>query len=285
MNDYSKWDKLQDSDEEQEPKPSPELEDEAERCRVEQELVERWLRKEVVQLNKAQEPQRPPELKELAPYRKITKEELKVLAMLLVLSHFDEGKTNLDRHPQMLELARHHRWLEEDPGTLELLCRVHSQSMRKGSGGGSSGTGGPHGGATLQDTPEDQRMRQICFSGINTLAAPRKAKCAGGLLELVTMICTPASEHARELRKQWQKKEFAKDAIFASLFPDLQKYSEESQSDSGMKEVWVVLAVLLLIAIVIMLAFLGPSVPFYTRTPAPSPPAPQPFSGHAPTEL
>mmetsp|Transcript_78283 Transcript_78283/g.207762 ORF Transcript_78283/g.207762 Transcript_78283/m.207762 type:complete len:301 (-) Transcript_78283:51-953(-) len=291
MNDYSKWDKLQDSDEEPEPsRPEPERE-ELEQFRADQELVEQWLRKQVVQLNKAEGVQReqggmrppeppawqPPELnmqRELAPYRKPSKEELKTLSMLIVLSHFDDGKTNLDRHPQMLDVVRHNRWLEEDPGTLELLCRVHSQAMRKGSGGGPGGAG-PSGGAVVEVSPEEHRMRHMCLSGINTLAGPKKAGCAGGLLELVTLICTPGTDSARELRKKWQMKEFAKDAIFDSLFPDLRKYGEEGPKDSGMKEVWIVLGVFLLFVIVTLLFIFGQStMPIYSRpsSAVPSPP-------------
>mmetsp|Transcript_133771 Transcript_133771/g.416072 ORF Transcript_133771/g.416072 Transcript_133771/m.416072 type:complete len:284 (-) Transcript_133771:23-874(-) len=283
MNDYSKWDKLQDSDEEREPKAPPREEEGAEQWREDQELVERWLRKQAAQLYRCETPDRtrPPELEELAPYRKATKDELKVLAMLIVISHFEEGTTNLDRHPLMLDLARHNRWLEEDPGTLELLCRVHSQAMR----GTGAGTGGaqPPGSSAIQPSPEEVRMRNMCFSGINTLAAPRKAGCPGGMLELVTLICTPGSESARELRKKWEKKEFAKDAIFDSIFPNLRQYGEDSQSSGSMKEVWIVLAVLALFLIVAVLALFGPSVSLYRS--APSSPAPQPPTGHAQTEL
>ncbi|CAE7253111.1 unnamed protein product [Symbiodinium microadriaticum] len=51
--------------------------------------------------------------------------------MLMVLSHFEEGGTNLTRHPQLLDLVRHNRWLEEDPGAMELLCRVHNYHMKQ----------------------------------------------------------------------------------------------------------------------------------------------------------
>ena len=44
-----------------------------------------------------------------------------VLSMLMVLSHFDEGETNLTRHPQLLDLVRQNRWLEELSGTF-LSC-------------------------------------------------------------------------------------------------------------------------------------------------------------------
>mmetsp|Transcript_40140 Transcript_40140/g.93247 ORF Transcript_40140/g.93247 Transcript_40140/m.93247 type:complete len:281 (-) Transcript_40140:61-903(-) len=268
MNDYSKWDNIRDSDEEDESKarqPEPFDSEEVEKVRKDQELVERWLRKQITQLQRGEVAHRPPELRELAPYRKATKEERQVLAMLIVISHFEEGKTNLDRHPQLLELVRHHRWLEEDPGTLELLCRVQQTAMRKGKGGDGDG------GATIQEDPEEARLRDMCMSGINTLAAPKKAKCVGGLLELVTLICTPATDNARELRKKWQKKEFAKDALFESLFPDLRNYQDEISQDMGMKEVWVILAVLFLLIIVVFLIMYGPSMPVFVRSPLPAP--------------
>jgi len=275
MADYSKWDSLADSDEERESKQraAETLEaDESDRQRQDQEEVEQWLRKQVAQLQRTEEPQRPPELKELMPYRKTTKDERKVLAQLLVVSYFEEGKTNLDRHPQMLELARHHRWLEEDPGTMELLCRVHNQVMK------AAGEGAPKGAETAS---ADARMRNMCLCAINTLAAPKIAKCSGGLLELVTLICTPPTERARELRVKWQKKEFAKDAIFDSLFPDLRQHAEES-GDMGMKEIWVCLAIVALLLIVMLLMFYSPGVaPTFGRSPRPTPaPAPPPPIAH-----
>merc|ERR1712187_315025 len=102
--------------------------------------------------------------KPLAPYRQVTKEELKVLAMLIAVSDFEEGETNLTRHPQLLDLVRHHRWLEEDPGTLELLCRVHNAHMRRS--GEQKG---------IPESSQDWRMRNRVLCGINTLAAPKRA--------------------------------------------------------------------------------------------------------------
>mmetsp|Transcript_12182 Transcript_12182/g.27876 ORF Transcript_12182/g.27876 Transcript_12182/m.27876 type:complete len:281 (-) Transcript_12182:106-948(-) len=268
MNDYSKWDKIQDSDEEEESKQRAAESignEETERFRQDQEMVDQWLRKQAAQLTRGEEPSRPPELKEQAPFRKVTKEERKVLSMLIVLSHFDEGKTNLDRHPHLLELVRHNRWLEED-NTLELLCRVHTQAMRSGEKGTSA--------AKIQESPEEVRLRNMCLGGINTLAGPKRAKCPGGLLELVTMICTPTTEQARELRVKWQKKEFAKDAIFRSLFPDMAKFDDADQEEDsgGMKEVWICLALLLILFIVVLLIFYGPSMPSFGRSASPAPP-------------
>lgn len=289
MNDYSKWDKLQDSDEEQEineRNAASVQNQDAEWFLREQDLVDQWLRKKISMLPKGKgESERPPELTDQTPtFRKVTKEERKVLAMLIVLSHFEEGTTNLDRHPQMLDLVRHHRWLEEDPGTLELLCQVHNQNMKKSDSSGGSGT-------TVKESDDDIRMRAMCLSGINTLAAPRKTGCTGGLLELVTMICTPANDRARDLRKKWQKKDFAKDAIFDNLFPELRKYREEQENSGGkdfnMKEFWVIAGVVVLLLLVALLVLWGPASPMLFSAPAAAPPPAPLYSGggHEPEEL
>merc|ERR1719352_1686336 len=135
MNDYSKWDKLEDSEEEERSKEkasSSAYNEDQEEARKLQEDVDLWLRRSIAKLGRDREDfKRPPELREHVQHRQVTKEERKVLAMLCVLSHFEEGTTNLDRHPQMLEMCRHHRWLEEDPGALELLCKIHNNSMKK----------------------------------------------------------------------------------------------------------------------------------------------------------
>lgn len=189
------------------------------------------------------------------PYRKLTKEERKVAAMLITISHFEEGCTNLDRHPQMLELMRNHRWLEEDSGTLEYLCRAHNHSMRLSGSSQQNGGRRPMDGS--RESKEDARIRAMCFSGINTLAGPGRCKMTGGLLELVTMICTPETDQARDLRMKWQKKEFAKDALFDSLFPDLRQYSE-ANADSGWTEMWVFIALIVVLIGMILFIIYGP---------------------------
>eukprot|EP00448_Togula_jolla_P009261 CAMPEP_0170610658 /NCGR_PEP_ID=MMETSP0224-20130122/22777_1 /TAXON_ID=285029 /ORGANISM="Togula jolla, Strain CCCM 725" /LENGTH=415 /DNA_ID=CAMNT_0010936049 /DNA_START=8 /DNA_END=1252 /DNA_ORIENTATION=+ len=195
-------------------------------------------------LNTPAESSRPIE-RTMAPYRQVSSEERKVLSMLVALSAFETGETNLTRHPEMLELARHHRWLEEDPGTLELLCRVHSAHMRRSNASPIPGR---------EENEEDARMRNFIMCGINTLAAPKISKVSGGLLALITAICTPDTEQAKELRKKWQEKEFAKTAIFDSLFPDLRAASEEKDDDS-MWEIWLLLGFVALIILGII-AFL-----------------------------
>merc|ERR1719198_1188290 len=163
------------------------------------------------------------------------------------MSHFEEGDTNLDRHALMLDLVRHHRFLEEDPGTLELLCRVHNHVMKDG---------GEHGRQTREfEDPESHRMRNMVLSGINTLSAPKRSKCPGGLLELFTLICTPETEDAKEMRRKWQKKDFAKDALFDSLFPDLRQYADDNMDDGLGSDFWIIV-VLGLLAIVGIIAFI-----------------------------
>jgi hypothetical protein len=253
MNDYSKWDKLADSDDEDRGKQeafSSAYHEEQEEARKLQEDVDTWLRRSMSKLGRDQDYKRPPELREYVQYRQVTKDERKVLAMLCVLSHFEEGTTNLDRHPQILELCRHHRWMEEDPGSLELLCRIHNNSMKRSGSDNHS---------RMPDDPSESKMRAICMSGINTLAAPKKCDCPGGLLELVTQICTPTTEAGRENRKKWQKKQFAKDALFDSLFPDLKQYKDENLDDGGMKELWIFGAVILLLLVAALLILFGPS--------------------------
>lgn len=89
--------------------------------------------------------------------------------MLMVLSHFEEGETNLTRHPQLLDLVRQNRWLEEDPGALELICRIHNLHLN----------GSEEGKPPLAPAQEklEQRFRHMCLSTANTLAAAKKSGC------------------------------------------------------------------------------------------------------------
>jgi len=262
MNDYSKWENLKDSDDEVEASKPSWQSDEMDHDTMlqQQNAIDQWLRRAIQDLHREEQRgnrpegsfRAPPELSEATPFRKVTKEERKVLAMLVLVCHFEEGGTNLDRHPQMLDLFRHHRWLEQDPGTLELLCRVHNASMKRP---GDDADRGHH--SRVHESPEDARMRNMLMSAINTMAAPSRAGCPGGLLELVNMICTPGTEHARELRLKWQKKDFAKDALFESLFPDLKKYSgnDGSDADGGWWEIWLMLGIMvfIIISVVVLL--------------------------------
>lgn len=262
MANYSKWDKIVDSDEERDKDQKKEeyLRNESRdgELRVKDD-VESWLRRQQRNIEKSEKlpptvagnvPEEPTKQRQ---YRRLTGEDRKVLAMFIVIGHFEDGGTNLHKHAQMLDMIRQHRWLEDDPGTVELLCRAHNSSMRLSSGSGADGCIQPMEGS--QETKEDARIRGMCLSTINTLAAPRTCGCAGGLLELVNMICTPETQKARDLRVKWQKKEFAKDAVFDSLFPDMRSLAEEDP-DSGWQEIWIFLILTaFIIGIVIFLAW------------------------------
>lgn len=259
---YSKWDAIEDSDEENEKRQArykSYQNEEHESRRQQQVEVDSWLRRTISKLPREGDPntkrlrESMPEIgganRAPAPIRMVTKTEREALSMLICLSHFEEGDTNLDRHPLMLDLTRHNRWLEEDPGALELLCRVHNHVM-KGEGGGDNAR------HTREfEDPENHRMRNMTLSAINTLAAPKRAKCPGGLLELFTQICTPETEAARELRRKWQTKEFGKDALFDSLFPDLRQYTEDNGDDGFGNDFWIIV-VLALLAVLGIIAFI-----------------------------
>ncbi|CAE8676494.1 unnamed protein product [Polarella glacialis] len=252
MNDYSKWDKIVDSDDEKEgEKIERELESEkaegAQYMRELQDSVEHFLQRNHRVLLKGDgedsrsDPYRAPELVRQAqlPYREVNREELRVLAMFICLTHFDDGETNLSRHPEILEMVRHHRWLEQDPGTLEFLCRVHNLNMKEDA---------------PKPTTKDVRLKAMVLSAINTIAAAKKAKCVGGLLELINQICTPTTPEAREHRIKWQKKEFGKDALFDSLFPDLRELKDkEGDEDNDWTEVYVMIAFIVVIVLVLVL--------------------------------
>eukprot|EP00927_Polykrikos_kofoidii_P074227 TRINITY_DN70207_c0_g1_i1.p1 TRINITY_DN70207_c0_g1~~TRINITY_DN70207_c0_g1_i1.p1 ORF type:complete len:368 (+),score=96.52 TRINITY_DN70207_c0_g1_i1:56-1159(+) len=271
--DYKKWDKIDVSDEEEEPAPSfrePSTSEEHEHRAAVQTEVDRWLRRQITVLkNEEKEEQEKSSRmsnaypsrsgnygmegdmggrssfmpkKQLARIRDLTKEERGVLSRMVAVSSFDEGETNLTRHPELLDLVRHHRWLETDPGTLELLCRIHNAVMRR-SGSGS--------GATESD--EDKRNRDRVLCAINTLSAAKQAKIPGGLLDLIATICTPETDAARELRKKWQRKEFAKDALFDSLFPDVRQQVEQDNKDDSMWEIWLML--FLIVAVIAAMVF------------------------------
>jgi len=111
MANYKKWENIEDSEEEEEDrrrKLASLHREEQEELRQEQEDVDKWLRRQEAAIRRAaDEPQKRLPVPEMRapkenPYRKLTKDERKVLSMLIVVSHFEEGETNLDRHPQML---------------------------------------------------------------------------------------------------------------------------------------------------------------------------------------
>jgi len=250
MADYSKWEKLTDEDEDDLDAAAKTRAEYQEACREEQEAVEQWLRRNMSQLQrseaeqKGKDPLAPPELirNSQQPFRKASREDLRALSMLMVLSHFEENETNLTRHPQLLDLVRHNRWMEEDPGAVELLCRIHNLHMKAAEDKGRAPV------APKQEQLE-MRYRHMCLSAINTLAAPKKANCAGGLLEIVNTICTPKTPEAQQMRLKWQKKEFGKDALFDSLFPDLKQFRDEYDKNDSWWDVYLMAAFMVLLII------------------------------------
>lgn len=203
MADYAKWDKLEVSDDEDESKKRQRelCTRKPEELRGQAEMlgdVSRWLRKQIKDVDTgiideqrrlSSDGSRPATV---LP-RFVTEEERSTLAMFLVVTHFEEDSTNIMRHRQIVDLARRNLWLE-DAGTLELLCRVH------------------RGAGHLWDT-EDYKMRQMLFSAINTLVAPKCPECKGNILDLFSLIAAPADAKARALRERYQKKEFARDFV------------------------------------------------------------------------
>eukprot|EP00971_Amphidinium_carterae_P041016 805511-Amphidinium_carterae.1 len=60
------------------------------------------------------------------PFRKVTREERDALAMFMVICYTgSDADTNLSRHAEMTRIILDHKWMQDDPATLELLCRVH----------------------------------------------------------------------------------------------------------------------------------------------------------------
>jgi len=268
MNDYSKWDKLVDSDDDAREPGQLSRQEQNEMHLVRQEEMQQWLRRQIARLDEPGAKRRyppssggfedddycpggPPELDkfEAAPLRKLTKEERKIVAMFCVVSHFDDGQTNLERHPQMLDLVRHNRWLEEDPGTLELLCRIQAASLKR-SGKKQDGP---------QEDPQETRMRDMLVSGMNTLAGAKKCKLPGGLLEMVTAICTPTTDKAKEMRVKWQKKEYAKEALLESMFPELRNSKEELDDGGTLKDILMFAGIFLLLVLIIVLMLYMPT--------------------------
>merc|ERR1712080_357688 len=101
----------------------------------------------------------------------------------------------------------------------------------------------------------------MVLAGVNTLAAPKRAKCSGGLLALFTVIRTPETVAASEMRRKWITQEYAKDALFDSLFPDLKQYTMDRD---GGNDFWILL-LLLVLTVVLLIAF---AVIYYKVVPA-----------------
>jgi len=246
MVNYEKWDKIAESSDEDEEeavartKESIHSEEIARRIEL-KEGIERWLRRQVQRLPRDGEDGAPrsAEKRPPVPIRKLTDEERRTVAMFMAMTFFEEGETNLERHADLINMVRQHRWLEEDPGTLELMCRVHHNAMRQSD--------------KATEGSEDRTMREMLMCAINTIAAPKRCGCAGGLYELCTLICTPSDDKGKECRKKYQKKEYAKDALFDSLFPDLRHFAEDEKDDDS-SDFWIflVMGILAIVAIVAM---------------------------------
>eukprot|EP00434_Breviolum_minutum_P041452 symbB.v1.2.036872.t1/scaffold5310.1/size28534/4 len=69
----------------------------------------------------------------------------------------------------------------------------------------------------------------------------------GGLLEVINTICTPTTPQAQEMRLKWQKKEYGKDALFDSLFPDLKQFKDDYDNQDHWWDIWLMLGFLLLL--------------------------------------
>lgn len=258
MPDYSKWAKLEDSEEENEVRQREEASLKQAKFDTHRDLqgeIDGWLRRALHRLPKDDTPEQlkatMPEFSQahthaVRPFRKITEKERQALSFFIAVNWFEEGETNLDRHAQILDVIRHDRWLEEDPGTVELLCRLHNHAMK------DSETKNPAHSQSHLDG-DTHKMRLMVLTAINTLAAPKRAKCSKGLLEMFNLVCTPEDEAGREMRLKWQKKEFGKDALFESLFPDLKAY-QDGEMDDDKGEFWIVLG-LCVLALVGIVAF------------------------------
>lgn len=184
--------------------------------------------------------------------RKVTKEERQTLAFLLAITEFKEGETNLDRHVAILDHFRQHRWLEEDPGTLEFLCQLHGKILDE------------------DKADDDPVIRRALLCAINTIAAPVRAKYANGIREFISAICTPSNDKERELRKKWQTLDFGRDALFESMFPLLRQYGTEDGSKSD-NEFWFFICltavVMIALAVGLYLYYMHYSSGRHTPTP------------------
>jgi len=217
MADYSKWDKIADSSDEEDSKRKAQQrekraarEEELEKHGQERDKIDRWLKGHLTRMRRelGADPTVPELVKGVKP-RWLSDEERKTMAMFIAVVHHDKYDINIARHHDIINIARQNRWLEEDPGTLELLCRVQ-RGFLKGTGNEKS------------ISMEDQSMEDMLISAINTLSAPVLAGCAGGyggIYELFALIGDPKSEHAWDVRAKFMKKEYAADALFNSLLP------------------------------------------------------------------
>eukprot|EP00429_Kryptoperidinium_foliaceum_P051944 CAMPEP_0176087142 /NCGR_PEP_ID=MMETSP0120_2-20121206/43624_1 /TAXON_ID=160619 /ORGANISM="Kryptoperidinium foliaceum, Strain CCMP 1326" /LENGTH=236 /DNA_ID=CAMNT_0017420981 /DNA_START=84 /DNA_END=791 /DNA_ORIENTATION=+ len=215
MADYAKFDKIVDSDDEQQ---APEDEEDrgiqtaTEEERIaqlkQQAEIDRWLKAKLKVIFPPVDQGGPPELDpwdEIAP-RKLTDDERQALAMFMVINHFEQFDINIGRHHDILNLARQNRWLEEDPGTIELLCQLQRSITKTGD--------------TLERS--DEQAEAMLVTAINTLAAPPRAGCSAGygkIFEFFALVSDPKDSAGWDARAKYVKKEYAAEALFDSLMP------------------------------------------------------------------
>jgi len=271
---YAKFQKVEDSDEEAENAHSDTLRgEEMSRRRDKQEQMSRWLKEMIagVQRDEAEGKRDYQSSANKQPVRKVTREERDALAMFIVICYTTDGDTNLSRHQEITRIILDYRWMQDDPALLELLCRVHLRVSNS---------------KELTDLEENKLMNAMVLSAINTLAAAAESEKGSNLVELFSQICTPTTEKQRELRRKWETKEFAKEAILTSMFPDLAKYKDYSPPEAQDFTKWE-LALYILMAVIAIALFgvvMYMTMHLSTKTsrrahhvssdlPAPSPPA------------
>mmetsp|Transcript_57453 Transcript_57453/g.162179 ORF Transcript_57453/g.162179 Transcript_57453/m.162179 type:complete len:292 (-) Transcript_57453:28-903(-) len=218
MADYSKWDKIVDSDDEldkkqADPQVAPVDVEEREREVQTQEEVDRWLKRQIAKVVRKHEPPpgAPPELDDPVPIKQLTPEERRTLARFLVIAHHEKYDINIGKHHDIINVARQNRWLEEDPLTLQLLCHIHRSLLDNAGNKGMLSS-------------EDKTMEDMLVSTINTLAAPSRAGCNEGygkIFELFALIGAPQTSSAWDVRAKYMEKQYAADAILELAFPEL----------------------------------------------------------------
>mmetsp|Transcript_102049 Transcript_102049/g.304527 ORF Transcript_102049/g.304527 Transcript_102049/m.304527 type:complete len:292 (-) Transcript_102049:46-921(-) len=218
MANYSKWDKLEVSDDEEEKQTKERQQrlsaqaEEMEKYVEVRDEVERWLKRHLTRMRRelGADPSCPELHASGISPRFPSDEERRALAMFIAVVHHEKLKDNLSRHHDIMNIARQNRWIEEDPGTLELLCRLHRGLLQVNKDGERS------------ISSDDQKMEDKLISAINILAAPPLAGCPDGygkIFELFAMIGDPKSEKAWDVKAKYMKKEYAGDALFNSMMP------------------------------------------------------------------
>eukprot|EP00929_Paragymnodinium_shiwhaense_P012037 TRINITY_DN11862_c0_g1_i1.p1 TRINITY_DN11862_c0_g1~~TRINITY_DN11862_c0_g1_i1.p1 ORF type:complete len:323 (+),score=82.33 TRINITY_DN11862_c0_g1_i1:48-1016(+) len=129
----------------------------------------------------------------------LSRSDRQVLGAICAVSEFQGPETtNLTRYPELVEIFKAHRWLDHDPGALELLCRLHAmhqpaRPLHRGD----------------VDSEEAVRFRNILVCAINTLAAAQLSGYDGGFLSLIDTLARAGTDEEKVYRRKWQMKEFA----------------------------------------------------------------------------